>query len=68
MVQKKELDLRGSRNALRAEFEELIEIALSGRLNLEAMITAIYPLDEVATAFNEMDRNPGNNLKTLVKF
>ena len=68
VVQKKELDLRGSRNALRAEFEELIEIALSGRLNLEAMITAIYPLDEVATAFNEMDRNPGNNLKTLVKF
>lgn len=68
VVQKKELDLRGSRNALRAEFEELIEIALSGRLNLEEMITAIYPLDEVETAFNEMDRNPGNNLKTLVKF
>ena len=68
LVQKKELDLRGSRNALRADFEELIDIALSGRLNLEAMITSVYPLDEVAAAFDELDRNPGNNLKTLVKF
>lgn len=68
VVQKKELDIRGSRNALREDFEELIDIALTGKINLEAMITGIYDLDETAKAFDEMDKNPGNNLKTLIRF
>jgi len=68
VIQKKELNIMGSRNALREDFMELIEIVKSGKVDLIPMVTGIYDFDEAPDVLHEMDCNIGNNIKTLIKF
>lgn len=68
MIQKKELNIFGSRNALSSDFTELIEVVKRGDVSLERIITNIYKFDDVARAFADFDQNRGSMLKVIIDF
>lgn len=68
MIQKKELSIFGSRNALKEDFEQLIDITLKGQIDLEKIVTNTYSAYDAPKAFEEFDKNAGNMLKVLLQF
>lgn len=66
MIQKKELSIYGSRNALIEDFEEVAVIMKN--YDATKIITNIYDFNDSETAFKDMDANAGKMLKTLIKF
>lgn len=68
ILQRKELNVFGSRNALTADFEAMIDVVAGGGLSVEKMITDVFPFDEAARAFSEFDKNAGRMLKVLLAF
>jgi threonine dehydrogenase-like Zn-dependent dehydrogenase len=62
---RKELDIRGSRNALRV-FPAVIQMLASRRQPFEEMITEVYPLTQAEQAFHNWDAAPGSFTKILV--
>ena len=68
MIQKKELHVYGSRNALKNDFLETIDAMAAGRLTLGNAITDIYPFSEAPKAFAEFSAHQGEKLKVLLDF
>ncbi len=68
MIQKKELNVFGSRNALKHDFLELIDLVKAGRIPLEKIITNVYKFDQAPRAFQELDEHAGEMLKVLIDF
>ncbi len=68
ILQKKELNVFGSRNALTADFIQCIDAATSQPLGLEGIISKIYPYHQAALAFEEYGKNLGSTLKVLLAF
>lgn len=68
VIQKKELNIYGSRNALTADFEELISRISSGQLRMDGIITDRYPYQKAPQAFAEFDSDGANMLKTIIQF
>lgn len=68
MIQKKELHISGSRNALRRDFEELIDLVKSGRIDLDRIVTDVYPFEDAPRAFAEFSQYAGRMLKVLLDF
>ena len=68
IIQKKELNIYGSRNALTRDFEELIETVKNEQLKLDSVITDIYPFDRAAQAFADFHENAANMLKVMFRF
>lgn len=78
MIQKKELDILGSRNALKADFTELIDLVKGGAIDLEKIVMnpgsedptkkSEYELDEAEAAFKEFSQYGGSKLKVLIHF
>lgn len=68
MIQKKELNIYGSRNALSSDFVELIEFVKDRDVPLDKIITNTYKFDDVAKAFDDFEKNPGGMLKVLIDF
>lgn len=68
VIQKKELDIFGSRNALTADFEAVIAKLADGRLKLDDVITNVYPFAKVKEAFADFSANVASMLKVLVEF
>jgi 2-desacetyl-2-hydroxyethyl bacteriochlorophyllide A dehydrogenase len=68
MIQKKELNIYGSRNALKKDFVELIDIVKNGNIDLDKIVTHVYKVDDAALAFNEFSKNPGSMLKVMFEF
>ena len=68
MIQKKELNIYGSRNALKKDFEELIEIVKNENIDLEKIVTNVYKVDDAALAFSEFNENAGSMLKVMFEF
>ena len=68
IIQKKELTILGSRNALDEDFRETIDALEAGTLTLEDVVTNVYPFEEAATAFKDFDEHQGEMLKTLLEF
>jgi threonine dehydrogenase-like Zn-dependent dehydrogenase len=68
IIQKKELTIVGSRNALKADFLNTIEAVRCGKLVLEDAVTNVYPFDEAAQAFKDFDEHQGEMLKTMIEF
>ncbi|MBR1671937.1 MAG: zinc-binding alcohol dehydrogenase family protein [Fretibacterium sp.] len=68
IIQKKELNIFGSRNALTRDFEELIDTVASQDLKLDGVITNVYPFDKAAQAFEDFDKNAGSMLKVMIEF
>ena len=57
IIQKKELNIFGSRNALKKDFLELIDLVKAGKVDLEKIVTNTYKLDEADKAFKEFSEN-----------
>lgn len=68
VIQKKELNIFGSRNALKKDFEELIDIVKSGKVNLEKIVTDTYRFEDAGRAFEEFDKHAGSKLKVVIEF
>jgi len=62
---RKELDIMGSRNALRV-FPAVIKMMERRQQPFMDMITRIYPFDETAQAFRDWDAGPGKFTKILI--
>ena len=78
LIQKKELNIFGSRNTLKADFTELIDLVNSGEIDLEKIVMnpdstdvkkkSEYELDEADRAFEEFSKYGGSKLKVLIHF
>lgn len=68
LIQKKELNVYGSRNALKKDFLELIDLVNAGKAPLEKIITNTYAFDNAAQAFYDFAHNPGDMLKVVLDF
>ena len=68
MIQKKELNVYGSRNALKKDFLELIDLVKAGKAPLDKIITNVYPFRDAAKAFEDFSNNPGDMLKVMLDF
>lgn len=68
LLQKKELNVYGSRNALKKDFLELIDLVKSGKVDLEKIVTNTYNLDEADKAFQDFSKNAASMLKVVIKF
>jgi 2-desacetyl-2-hydroxyethyl bacteriochlorophyllide A dehydrogenase len=64
---KKELDVYGSRNSLR-DFEPLVEIVSSGKIDVIKLVTNIYGLNQATEAFEALKNNDGTMAKVLIDF
>ena len=67
-IQKKELKIFGSRNAMKLDFLHAIDAAVSGQLPIDQVITNIYSFGDVARAFEEYKRERGKMIKVLLDF
>jgi 2-desacetyl-2-hydroxyethyl bacteriochlorophyllide A dehydrogenase len=68
LLQKKELHVSGSRNALERDFTELIELVKTGKVDLEKIVSNTYHWGDAACAFADFDKNSGSMLKVLLDF
>ena len=67
IIQKKELNIFGSRNALTRDFEELIDVVKTQGLNLDDVVTNVYKFED-AQAFEDFHQNAGSMLKVMIQF
>jgi threonine dehydrogenase-like Zn-dependent dehydrogenase len=63
---RKELDIRGSRNALRV-FPGVIKMLEGRQQPFDALITTVYPFSQAKRAFRDWDANPGAFAKILIE-
>lgn len=68
IILKKELNIFGSRNAFTKDFEELIALVKSKKVNPLKMISGVYDVDDAGSAFNALVNNDGTIAKLLIKF
>ena len=68
IIQKKELNIFGSRNALTRDFEELIDVVKSQHLKLDEAVTNVYPFNDAAKAFEDFSANANDMLKVMIDF
>ncbi|GIV80028.1 alcohol dehydrogenase catalytic domain-containing protein [Litorilinea aerophila] len=62
----RELRLRGVRVYEQEDFQRAIELAASGRLPLDKLITSVRPLEQLQAGFEEMEQG-GANMKILLE-
>lgn len=66
-ITKKELSLMGSRmNAHR--FPDVIQWMRDGALDLDVMISKVYPVEEIQKAFEDTLADSSNTIKTIITF
>ncbi|MBR0139421.1 MAG: zinc-binding alcohol dehydrogenase family protein [Firmicutes bacterium] len=66
LIQKKELNIYGSRNALEKDFRQLIDLVGEGRAPLDKVITHTYAFGDAAKAFDDFSNNKGDMLKVVL--
>lgn len=64
---KKELNVFGSRNAYNSDFEQVIDILASGKVDVEPLVSAEYRLEQTGEAFEALRNNSGTLMKVLLK-
>ncbi len=64
----KELDIRGSRNAMPEDFRAVIEYMKRGTCPIDELITAIYRPEEAQKALAEWAESPGKVFRILIEF
>lgn len=67
IILKKELNIFGSRNSYKSDFEDLIDIVAAGKVDIKKMISAVYPMDNASEAFEKLAHNDGSLAKVLVE-
>ena len=65
---KKELDIRGSRNAMPADFKAVMEYMKQGTCPVEKLITAVYPPEKAQVALEEWSIRPSDVFRILIQF
>ena len=68
IILKKQLNIYGSRNAFTKDFEELIDLVSSGKVNVLKMISGVYDKEDAAEAFEKLKNNDGSINKLLISF
>lgn len=68
LIQKKELNVYGSRNALKKDFVELIDLVKAGKVDLEKIVTNVYAFDDVTKAFGDFSNHGAEMLKVMIDF
>lgn len=68
LLQKKELNVCGSRNALKKDFLELIDLVKAGNVPLDKVITNEYGFREAPKAFADFSAHAGEMLKVRIDF
>lgn len=68
IIQKKELNVMGSRNALKADFEELIDFVKSGKIDIEKIISDEFSWLDASKALEHYKNNLGKTLKVVLNF
>jgi len=63
---KKELDIRGSRNAHDTEIRAVIDTLRSGEIDVSPLVTQQYELEQTAKALSFWDRYPAEVTKVLI--
>ena len=64
---KKELNLYGSRNALKDDFINNIKLVADGDVDVNRMVSGIYPMDRAIEAFDALANNKGDLAKLLIR-
>jgi threonine dehydrogenase-like Zn-dependent dehydrogenase len=62
----KEISIIGSRALNREDMEPSIELVVSGKVDVSDFVSATYPLNRTADAFEEYERNPGKVLRIVI--
>ena len=65
---KKELNVFGSRNAFTKDFEELIDLVSSGKVDVLKMLSGVCEKENAHEAFEALKNNDGSLAKMLIKF
>jgi 2-desacetyl-2-hydroxyethyl bacteriochlorophyllide A dehydrogenase len=65
---KKELDIKGSRNALDSEIKEVIKMVASRKIKIENLITQNYSLENLEGAFRFWDKHTEKVTKIIIHF
>ncbi len=68
VILKKELNIFGSRNALTKDFEELIELVSSGKVDVMKLVSGVYAATDAGVAFEALKNNDGTIAKLLLEF
>lgn len=68
LIQKKELHVFGSRNALKQDFLDAIDYFKTGAFDFEKIISAVFKFEDAAKAFETFDKNAGKMLKVAIEF
>ncbi len=66
VILKKELNIFGSRNAYKKDFEELVDLVKAGKADVLKMVSGVYSVDKAADAFNALANNDGTLAKLLI--
>ena len=64
---KKELNVYGSRNALKKDFLELIDLISSGKINVDHIVSDIFDKEDAIKGFDALVHNDGSRFKVLIK-
>lgn len=64
---KKELNVHGSRNALKADFINNIDLVANGKADVMKMVSGIYEMSDAIDAFEALKNNNGTLAKLLIK-
>ena len=68
LIVQKELDIRGSRNATRQDFETVIQYLKSSTFPIENTVTSTFTLEEAPEQLEQWSKAPGAVTKLMVKF
>lgn len=67
-IQRKELNIMGSRAALKSDFIETIHYVRNGQVDLRKIITKQYAIEDSEKAFQDLNQNSSNILKMMLQF
>lgn len=68
IIQKKELNIFGSRNALKEDFLELIDLVAAKKFDIEKIVTNVYDFNHAPQAFEDFSSHTGEMLKVMIEF
>lgn len=67
MITKKEIDIRGARTSA-GEFEEAMELIRTKKVDMMKVLTKTISIEETPDTIIDIEKNPGNYMKVVVKF
>lgn len=66
VILKKELNIHGSRNALKDDFINNIDLVASGKADIMKMVSGVYEMNDAISAFEALKNNDGTLAKLLI--